>query len=431
MSFSITDIFTSLLGNIILQDILALATFFGGYIALKQIIQNWHQQINEKNSNYANGKSIEIIEKKVSKDKKIIVLLGILIIALIGLILNLAWNNFQYTEEQKTIQEDKKIKEDAELVSKSIVISGWESPGDYIGYLTQIVGFYKRHETRFSSEYETYSNQLTFWQDYWNRVREENKVLSVPDKDDLEGLVKSGRDHLQSIAYQSKTEETTPHDFPDSQPKYIWIFVILSACCSIILVIFGPGNKERVEKITGIYKSAKNKFIISINSSKEKNISTSKSVDKSNDSDHIDMQTSIKEKNENSQNKETIFKDKTEIQDIKTINRDGHPQAFKDIYQFAKSDMHKTDYDAENFSIKWINEFADKNFQIFKDVFQFAKSDMYKTDYDAENFSIKWINEFADKNFQIFKDDFQFAKSDMHKTDYDAEKFAFHPLKKK
>lgn len=91
---------------------------------------------------------------------------------------------------------------DAKVVSDAIIISGWEYPGDYLGYLSQIVGFYKRHMERYPSEYQTYSRQLTEWQEFLKQAREEKRSLYSSDTRDLEGLVKAGRKQLSEIASQ-------------------------------------------------------------------------------------------------------------------------------------------------------------------------------------------------------------------------------------
>jgi hypothetical protein len=181
-------------------------------------------------------------------------------------------------------------------------------------------------------------------------------------------------------AQNNDTIKPTPFPYAGIIKENVWIFMLIGTICSIILVVFGPGNKDRVEKIRYIYTITKNKFI-------RKNLNTVQSDEKCNDSAQLDSQIDIKEQTVNIQNIENVYNDKTEIQDIKTINTDVNLQTFKDVYQFARSDMHKTDYYAEEFASKWISEFADKNFQIFKDAFQFAQNNMHKTDYYAEEFA--------------------------------------------
>lgn len=92
------------------------------------------------------------------------------------------------------------LRRDAAVVSESIVISGWEDVGDFVGYLTQITGFYQRHLEQYQSEYTTYARQLQEWQDHLKRLRETGKTLYSSDWDGLKGLVKSGEDHLGRIA---------------------------------------------------------------------------------------------------------------------------------------------------------------------------------------------------------------------------------------
>jgi hypothetical protein len=89
---------------------------------------------------------------------------------------------------------------DAENTYRSIIITGWENDGDYLGYLVQITGFYQRHQQVFSKEYETYSRQLNEWQDYFKNKRDNDSFIYSTDLEILEGLVTSGRDHLQKIS---------------------------------------------------------------------------------------------------------------------------------------------------------------------------------------------------------------------------------------
>lgn len=92
---------------------------------------------------------------------------------------------------------------DAENTYKSIIITGWEKDGDYLGYLTQITGFYQRHQKVFLKEYETYSRQLNEWQDYFKNKRSDDSFIYSTNLEVLEGLVTSGKDHLQKISEEN------------------------------------------------------------------------------------------------------------------------------------------------------------------------------------------------------------------------------------
>ncbi len=96
------------------------------------------------------------------------------------------------------------IEKDAKAITKSIIISWWEGPWDYIGYLSRITGFYSRHKDIYSVEYETYKKQLQFWEEYFNKARSEDKFIYSSDWVELKGLVTSGRDGLDNIYSEKK-----------------------------------------------------------------------------------------------------------------------------------------------------------------------------------------------------------------------------------
>lgn len=81
------------------------------------------------------------------------------------------------------------LKADAQSVSRAIMITGYEDAGDYLGYLSQIIGFYSRHSELYQNEYTTYNQQLSEWQDFLKRARESNKVLFSSHVADLRGGV--------------------------------------------------------------------------------------------------------------------------------------------------------------------------------------------------------------------------------------------------
>jgi hypothetical protein len=105
----------------------------------------------------------------------------------------------RHSAEIKQLQEQA-LRRDASVVSDSIVISGWEGVGDYVGHLTQLTGFYKRHSDQYHDEYSTYARQLQEWQDYLKKARDSGKTPYSTDWEGLRGLVTSGRDHLKRIA---------------------------------------------------------------------------------------------------------------------------------------------------------------------------------------------------------------------------------------
>ena len=112
---------------------------------------------------------------------------------------------FVDVEQRKQTAEMEAVKaqavhNDAQTVADSIIISGWEDVGDYVGYLSQISGFYRRHVDLYQTEHETYSRQLSEWQDYLADARKAGKTVYFSDWKTLEGLVKSGADQMRQIA---------------------------------------------------------------------------------------------------------------------------------------------------------------------------------------------------------------------------------------
>jgi len=110
-----------------------------------------------------------------------------------------------YLSEQRNLKAMKQmIKQnrtnDAKIVAASIIITGWEDVGDYIGYLAQITGFYHRHHDIYQTEYETNDRALKEWQDHLKERRETDKTWRSINYDDLKGLVKAGEDNIEKIA---------------------------------------------------------------------------------------------------------------------------------------------------------------------------------------------------------------------------------------
>ena len=94
------------------------------------------------------------------------------------------------------------IKKDAKSIVDGMIITGWEESGDFLGYLTQITGFYYRHQDIYRTEYETYQRQLKSWTTFFEKSRQENRFYQgySSELSELIGLVKSGRDNLETIA---------------------------------------------------------------------------------------------------------------------------------------------------------------------------------------------------------------------------------------
>ncbi|MCC5519066.1 hypothetical protein BCT65_018670 [Vibrio splendidus] len=92
------------------------------------------------------------------------------------------------------------MKRHAKIVADSILISGWEETGDYLGYLTQITGFYTTYGDFYPIEAETYQNELKDWREYFSEKRKARETIYPSEISPMEGLVKSGEEHLVKIA---------------------------------------------------------------------------------------------------------------------------------------------------------------------------------------------------------------------------------------
>lgn len=95
------------------------------------------------------------------------------------------------------------MKKSAKIVADSIVISGWEESGDYLGYLTQITGFYVRYKSFYPEEAKTYSAELSEWREYFSKKRKALESISSSEIAPLIGLVKSGEEHLEQISSEN------------------------------------------------------------------------------------------------------------------------------------------------------------------------------------------------------------------------------------
>lgn len=108
-----------------------------------------------------------------------------------------------------TRRENQKIEEvkqnalikDAKTTAQSIIITGYEESGDYLGYLIQITGFYNRHKEIYKTEYETYKKQLDSWMAFFEDSRKNDKYFQgySTELSELKGLVSSGKDQLELI----------------------------------------------------------------------------------------------------------------------------------------------------------------------------------------------------------------------------------------
>lgn len=105
--------------------------------------------------------------------------------------------NFSKPVEKPNID----LKKDAHDVAESIIITGYEKTGDYIGYLSQLAGFYSRHKDKYPTECEYYKKQLDNWTEYLKKQRDKGNIIQAYTSDltELQGLVSSGERHLEQI----------------------------------------------------------------------------------------------------------------------------------------------------------------------------------------------------------------------------------------
>lgn len=106
------------------------------------------------------------------------------------------------------------IRDDAGRVADAIVISGWEDGGDFLGYLSQIAGFYKRHEAEYPTECKSYHRQLQEWQDFFAAKRDGARMAALPGStdDEIEQRVAEFLTPLGLTAYNLEMTHSSPAD---------------------------------------------------------------------------------------------------------------------------------------------------------------------------------------------------------------------------
>ncbi len=132
----------------------------------------------------------------VSKIASYVILLVIFV-----LIFSLKSKNTELKQALIDLNEsNKSLCRDADVVSRSIVISGWESNGELLGNLSSIKSFYYRHLDKYQSEYEDCTEQLSIWRKSLNN----DHGLSFDQRHDLQGYVKSADEMLEQICRNEK-----------------------------------------------------------------------------------------------------------------------------------------------------------------------------------------------------------------------------------
>ncbi len=109
---------------------------------------------------------------------------------------------FEHKNNLENPKIEKIFKNDANSIARTIVLSGVEETGDFVGYLTQITSFYYRHREKFPTEYEVYKKQLDEWQEYLKSEREKGNIIRGYSSDltEIKGLVSSGKKHLETLS---------------------------------------------------------------------------------------------------------------------------------------------------------------------------------------------------------------------------------------
>jgi hypothetical protein len=129
----------------------------------------------------------------------------VLVLTFVSLATVVCFSTWQIIDKRNEDRRIEKVKNsfvisDAKTTSASIIISGWENSGDYLGYLTQIVGFYARHKDLYKSEFESYQVQLNNFTAFFKKRREEDKYTYSSDWQELRGLATSAKEHLEKIS---------------------------------------------------------------------------------------------------------------------------------------------------------------------------------------------------------------------------------------
>lgn len=128
---------------------------------------------------------------------------GFIISVLASIVAAFIFQYFYFDKSQEESLQTSQIKSsiinDAKSVADSIVISGWERSGDYLGYISQITGFYRRHQQQYKTEYLFYSSELIRAQELIKLRSDQRGSISLDEERHLRGLVQSGEDHLEHI----------------------------------------------------------------------------------------------------------------------------------------------------------------------------------------------------------------------------------------
>lgn len=136
----------------------------------------------------------DFIFSKVGKGKKALIIILAVVICF-----------FAYDKISTTIENNAKnvklktLKTDAQSVYHSIVITGFENAGDFVGYITQLTSFYQRHKDLFAQEAKVYESELSNWRALLVDRRKEGKSLSADEEKDIKGIVSSGKEQMLQI----------------------------------------------------------------------------------------------------------------------------------------------------------------------------------------------------------------------------------------
>lgn len=135
---------------------------------------------------------------KIKINYKIMILLFAIFLGYFTYDNTINWSEKRVAAEKKAALELELIR-DAKSVCESIIISGWEDPGDFLGYLSHVTSFYQRHSDIFSVEANTYAKELSDWRNYFSEKRNKRETIYGSEVNDLRGLVKAVKDNLLGI----------------------------------------------------------------------------------------------------------------------------------------------------------------------------------------------------------------------------------------
>jgi hypothetical protein len=113
--------------------------------------------------------------------------------------LGLSTYSFIFNENRIESIKRTSLVSDAKILDNSIIITGWEKDGDYLGYLVQLSSFYSKHKDYYPNEAPAYAQYVSEWSEFFRQRRMNDSFISSSQISVLEGLVKAGKSNIESI----------------------------------------------------------------------------------------------------------------------------------------------------------------------------------------------------------------------------------------